>query len=119
MRMGMAPLSVTRAEPLIVVRRRDCRSSGQAKRAGLLPQVVAHPRVGTSLDDVAALVPLAPAPEVGGAVLRDDGALLEACGRLVEQGHDRRDVGPRVPRAQRDEGLAAEGVERADDEVRL
>ena len=67
----------------------------------------------------AALGLLVVAPELGDAVLGDDRALLEAGHRLVEQRHDGRDVGLGVPRAQRDERLAAGRVQRADDEVGL
>src|SRR5688572_21138354 len=80
----------------VVIIRSWCRS-GEPEVRRFLPQLVADPRVGGVADDVPRLGALVVPPQLGHAVLGDDGALLEARDRLVEERDDGGDVGPGVP----------------------
>ncbi len=65
------------------------------------------------------LLALTPTPHPRHTLLGDDRAVLERRHRLVDERHDRRAVGLRVPRLHGDERLPAVAVHRADEEVGL
>jgi signal transduction histidine kinase len=76
-------------------------------------------RVCHVLDDPGGLARSVLAPDRSGALVTDDVAVLERRHRTVQPGHHRGDARLRMPGRQRDDRLAAGGVQRAHHEVGL